>query len=74
MTPAWHTNIASRWLDPQQPDGTATPDNFVMVLHETLIKNFREQKHDHLALADKIRLRLRRHERDLPPALGRQVP
>ena len=22
---AWHTNIAGRWLDPQQHDGTATP-------------------------------------------------
>ena len=22
---AWHTNIASRWLDPQQHDGTASP-------------------------------------------------
>ena len=30
MTLAWHTNIAPRWLDPQQHDGTATPDNFLM--------------------------------------------
>ena len=27
MVLAWHTNIAARWLDPQQHDGTATPDN-----------------------------------------------
>ena len=23
---AWHSNFAARWLDPQQHDGTATPD------------------------------------------------
>src|SRR5260370_24094044 len=54
MTLAWHTNIASRWLDPQQHDGTATPDNFLMVNQDALIKNFREQKYDHLALAEKF--------------------
>ena len=31
---AWHTNIAARWLDPQQHDGTASPDNFIMALHD----------------------------------------
>jgi ABC-type transport system substrate-binding protein len=54
MTLAWHTNIASRWLDPQQHDGTATPDNFLMVNQDALIKNFRAQKYDHLALAEKF--------------------
>ena len=54
MVLAWHTNIASRWLDPQQHDGTASPDNFLFALHDGLIKNFREQKYDHLALADKF--------------------
>src|SRR5260221_2988103 len=54
MTLAWHTNIASRWLDPQQHDGTATPDNFLMVNQDALIKNFREKKYDHLALAEKF--------------------
>src|SRR3954462_616795 len=54
MTLAWHTNIASRWLDPQQHDGTASPDNFLFALHDGLIKNFREQKYGHLALADKF--------------------
>ena len=43
MTLAWHTNIAARWLDPQQHDGTASPDNFLMALHDGLIKNFRER-------------------------------
>src|SRR5215212_482705 len=52
MTLAWHTNIASRWLDPQQHDGTASPDNFLFALHDGLIKNFREKKYDHLALAE----------------------
>jgi len=52
MVLAWHTNIAARWLDPQQHDGTATPDNFLMTLHDALIKNFRDQKYDHPALAE----------------------
>jgi peptide/nickel transport system substrate-binding protein len=54
ITLAWHTNIAARWLDPQQHDGTASPDNFIMALHDGLIKNFREEKYDHLALAEKF--------------------
>src|ERR1700732_1572604 len=54
MTLAWHTNIAARWLDPLQHDGTATPDNFLMANQDALIKNFREQKYDHLALAEKF--------------------
>src|SRR2546421_8461150 len=53
MTLAWHTNIAARWLDPQQHDGTATPDNFLNALHDGLIKNSGTQKFDHLALAEK---------------------
>jgi len=52
MVLAWHTNIAARWLDPQQHDGTATPDNFLMALHDALIKNFREKKYDHPALTE----------------------
>jgi peptide/nickel transport system substrate-binding protein len=52
MTLAWHTNIAPRWLDPLQHDGSATPDNFLMALHDALIKNYKEQLYDHLALAD----------------------
>jgi peptide/nickel transport system substrate-binding protein len=52
MVLAWHTNIAPRWLDPQQHDGGATPDNFLNVAHDALIKNFREQLYDHLALAE----------------------
>jgi hypothetical protein len=53
MLLAWHTNIASRWLDPQQHDGTATPDNFLNALHDGLIKNAGTQKFDHLALAER---------------------
>ena len=52
MVLAWHTNIASRWLDPQQHDGTASPDNFIMALHDALIKNFRQAHYDHPALAE----------------------
>src|SRR3954454_4660426 len=51
MVLAWHTNIASRWLDPQQHDGTASPDNFLFALHDGLIKNLRETRYDHPALA-----------------------
>ena len=52
MVLAWHTNIAPRWLDPLQHDGGATPDNFLNVLHDALIKNFRDQLYDPLALAE----------------------
>ena len=52
MVLAWHTNIAARWLDPQQHDGTATPDNFINALHDALIKNSGTQKFDRLALAE----------------------
>ena len=54
MTLAWHTNIAPRWLDPQQHDGGATPDNFLNVLHDALIKNFRTELYEHPALADRF--------------------
>ena len=52
MTLAWHTNIAARWLDPQQHDGTASPDNFLNALHDALIKNFRDVRYDYPALAE----------------------
>src|SRR5258705_8190596 len=54
MVLAWHTNIAARWLDPQQHDGTASGDNFLMALHDALIKNFREVRYDHPALAERF--------------------
>jgi peptide/nickel transport system substrate-binding protein len=54
MTLAWHTNITPRWLDPQQHDGGATPDNFLNVLHDGLIKNFRDELYDHPALAERF--------------------
>jgi ABC-type transport system substrate-binding protein len=56
LTLAWHTNIAPRWLDPQQHDGTASPDNFLMALHDGLTKNFRDELYDHLALAERFEL------------------
>jgi peptide/nickel transport system substrate-binding protein len=54
MTLAWHTNIAPRWLDPQTHDGGATPDNFLNIVHDALIKNFRDKRYDHLALAERF--------------------
>src|SRR5215510_2455491 len=51
---AWHAGFASRWLDPQDHDGTATPDNFFTAIHDALIKNQGTQLYDHLALAEKF--------------------
>src|SRR5262245_53527874 len=51
---AWHAGLASRWLDPQEHDGTATPDNFFSALHDALIKNQGTQLYDHPALAEKF--------------------
>ena len=53
MVVAWHTNIAARWLDPQQHDGTASPDNFLNALHDALIKNYRKELYDHRSLAQR---------------------
>jgi ABC-type transport system substrate-binding protein len=50
---AWHAGLASRWLDPQEHDGTATPDNFLNALHDALIKNYRETLFDHPGLAER---------------------
>src|SRR3989475_10799368 len=49
---AWHAGIASRWLDPQEHDGTATPDNFLTAIHDALIKNQGPALYNHLALAE----------------------
>jgi peptide/nickel transport system substrate-binding protein len=54
LTLAWHTGIASRWLDPQEHDGTATPDNFITALHDALIKNHRDALFDHPGLAERF--------------------
>ena len=53
ITLAWHAGLASRWLDPQEHDGTATPDNFLNALHDALIKNYRETLFDHPGLAER---------------------
>jgi len=53
LTLAWHTTIAPKWLDPQEHDGTATPDNFLNALHDALIKNFRDTLYDHPGLAER---------------------
>ena len=54
ITLAWHAGLASRWLDPQEHDGTATPDNFFTALHDALIKNQGTVLYDHLALAERF--------------------
>src|SRR2546422_1403989 len=51
---AWHAGLASRWLDPQEHDGTATPDNFLTAIHDALIKNQGTQLYDHPALAERF--------------------
>lgn len=53
MTMTWHTAMVPRWLDPQEHDGTATPDNFLTALHDALIKNSGTDLYDHLALAER---------------------
>src|SRR5215468_9963264 len=52
LTLAWHAGLASRWLDPQEHDGTATPDNFFTAIHDALIKNQGTELYNHLALAE----------------------
>src|SRR5881396_278591 len=52
LTLAWHAGLASRWLDPQEHDGTATPDNFFTAIHDGLIKNQGTALFDHPALAE----------------------
>src|SRR5438876_6255969 len=49
---AWHAGLATRWLDPQDHDGTATPDNFLTAIHDALIKNQGTALYNHLALAE----------------------
>src|SRR6059036_110405 len=49
---AWHAGFASRWLDPQEHNGTATPDNFFTAIHDALIKNQGTELYDHPALAE----------------------
>src|ERR1700675_1447410 len=51
---AWHAGFASRWPDPQEHHGTATPDNFVPAIHDALIKNQGTQLYDHAALAERF--------------------
>jgi len=51
---AWHAGLAARWLDPQEHEGTATPDNFLTALHDALIKNQGTELYDHLALAERF--------------------
>jgi peptide/nickel transport system substrate-binding protein len=51
---AWHAGLSSRWLDPQDHDGTATPDNFFTAIHDALIKNQGTALYDHPALAEKF--------------------
>src|SRR5438445_1738786 len=52
LTLAWHAGFASRWLDPQEHDGTATPDNFFTAIHDALIKNQGTELYNHPALAE----------------------
>src|SRR5499426_1270488 len=49
---AWHAGFATRWLDPQEHDGTATPDNFMTAIHDALIKNQGTALYNHPALAE----------------------
>ncbi len=74
MVLAWHTNIAPRWLDPLQHDGGATPDNFLNVVQDALIKNFREQALRSPGARRAFRICRGCQERDFPAAAGHQIP
>lgn len=52
FTVAWHVAMAPRWLDPLDHEGTATPDNFLMAVHDALIKNSGTALYDHPSLAE----------------------
>src|SRR5262249_33794718 len=54
MPLAGPTAMTSRWLDPLEHDGAATPDNFLMALHDALIKNSGTKLYDHPALAERF--------------------
>src|SRR2546428_5090804 len=51
---AGRAGLASRGLPPQEPDGTATPDNFLTAIHDALIKNQGTALYNHLALAEQF--------------------
>src|SRR5207249_9916318 len=36
---AWHAGLASRWLDPQEHDGSATPVNYLSAIQDARIKS-----------------------------------
>ncbi len=74
MVLAWHTNITSRWLDPQQHDGTASPDNFLMALHDALDQKLPRGPLRPSGACRRLRFCRRRQERDLPPATRDQIP
>ena len=68
MMLAWHTNIAARWLDPQQHDGTASPDNFLMALHDGADQELPRRALRPSGARRTLRVRRGRQERDLPAA------
>ena len=74
MVLAWHTNIAPRWLDPLQHDGSATPDNFLIVVHDALIKNYKKQTLRPSGAGRPFRFCRGRAKRHLPAAREHQVP
>ena len=74
LTLAWHTNIASRWLDPQQHDGTASPDNFLMALHDGADQELPRRALRPSGARRTLRVRRGREERHVQAARGHQVP
>ena len=71
---AWHAGFASRWLDPQEHDGTATPDNFFTALHDALIKNQGTAALRPSRPGRAVHVRRGREERHVHAAQGDQVP
>ena len=81
MALAWHANIVPRWLDPRQHYRGATLDNFLNVVDDALIKNFRDELYHQLALTERVELGPKRRGggcarqgRTSDPAEGKDLP
>ena len=74
MTLAWHTNIAPRWLDPGQHDGSATPDNFINVAARRADQELQEGTLRPSGAGRAFRVSRGRQERHVPAAPRSVLP
>jgi hypothetical protein len=59
-----HTNLAPRWLDPQQHDRGATPGNFLNGVHDALIAEWQPDTEQTLSGLSHLGIKLRRLQSD----------